>query len=61
VAQAIMSRASVCSGLPMLLLKKDEGFGMPYGTAAAASLCLLLLETSEVAKYINKITWSHNL
>jgi len=46
-----MSRASACSGLPMLLLKKDKGFGMPYVTAAAASLCLLLVETSkEVAR-----------
>lgn len=40
-----MSRASACSGLPMLLLRKGKGFGMPYITAAY--LCLLLVETSE--------------
>lgn len=45
-----MSRASVCSGLPMLLIGKDKGFRiMPYVTVTTttASLCLLLMEMSK--------------
>jgi len=47
-----MSRASVCSGLPMLLIGKDKRFRiMPYVTAAAnTSLCLLLMEMSKVTR-----------